>query len=98
MPIGRGGFKTIGVYLDVFSQHIWVQAFKTAGSSKTTITTLERIFRDFLASEVFMSDGGTHFNSDAVQAFCESWGCKPYLGEWAIASHGMVLVLLGYWF
>ena len=41
MPIGQGGFKTVGVYLDVFSQHIWVQAFKTAGSSKMTIATLE---------------------------------------------------------
>jgi len=79
MPIGRGGFKTIGVYLDVFSQHVWVQAFKTAGSLKTTITTLERIFCDFLASEVFMSDGGTHFDCDPVRTFCKSWGCKPHI-------------------
>ena len=79
MPIGRGGLKTIGVYLDVFSQHVWVQAFKTAGSSKTTIKTLERIFHDFLAAEVFMSDGGTHFNSDPVRTFCKSWGCKPHV-------------------
>ena len=79
MPIGHGGLKTIGVYLDVFSQHIWVQAFKTAGSSKTTITTLKRIFQNFQAAEVFMSDSGTHFDSNAVQAFCKSWACKLHV-------------------
>ena len=78
MPIGCGGFKTIGVYLDTFSQHVWVQAFKMTASSKTTIATLKRIFHEFLPSEVFMSDGGTHFNSGPVWEFCGSWGCKPH--------------------
>ena len=41
MPVGHGGFKTIGVYLDTFLQHVWVQAFKMMASSKTTITTLK---------------------------------------------------------
>ena len=41
MPVSHSGFKTIGVYLDTFLQHMWVQAFKMVASSKTTIATLE---------------------------------------------------------
>lgn len=36
LPDGKGGFKNIGVYLDTFSQHVWVFKFKTAGMAKTT--------------------------------------------------------------
>ena len=26
-----------------------------------------------------MSDGGTHFDSNVVRAFCKSWVCKPHV-------------------
>lgn len=60
MPVGTGGFHTLGVYLDVFSQHMWVFKHKTAGTAKTTIDALGTIFRCYTKAECFMSDGGKH--------------------------------------
>jgi len=79
LPTGHGGLKTLGVYLDVYSQHVWVFPFKTAGSSTTTIKCLRQIFQNFIASETFMTDGGTHFNSAEVRAFCELWKCTTHV-------------------
>ena len=47
LPVSKGGFKTIGVFLDVYSQHVWVFVFKMAGSAKTTISALQQIFTAF---------------------------------------------------
>jgi hypothetical protein len=44
MPLGKGGFHTVGLYLDTFTQHIWGYKFKTAGTGKTTVKSLEDIF------------------------------------------------------
>jgi hypothetical protein len=79
LPIGKGGYKTVGLYLDVFSQHVWAFIFKTAGSGKTTISALQQIFRNFLPPETFMTDGGPHFKNADVRAFCEQWNCKPHV-------------------
>jgi hypothetical protein len=40
LPVGKGGYHTAGVYLDVFSQHVWGEKLKTAGSAKTTKKTM----------------------------------------------------------
>ena len=79
LPTGRGGFKTIGVFLDVYSQHIWVFIFKTAGSAKTTISALQQIFRNFVTPETFMSDGGSHFKNAEVRDFCTLWKCAQHV-------------------
>jgi hypothetical protein len=47
LPVGKGGYHTVGVYLDVFSQHVWGEKLKTAGSAKTTKKTVNRICHDF---------------------------------------------------
>jgi hypothetical protein len=76
LPKGKGGYSTLGVYLDTFSQHIWVFKYKTAGSAKTTIDSLMSIANAFIVPETFMADGGKHFNNDAVREFCTSRACK----------------------
>ncbi|VDC01729.1 unnamed protein product [Peniophora sp. CBMAI 1063] len=76
LPVGKGGYKTLGVYVDVFSQHVYVDRFKVAGSAATTNKSLERIFNTYVAYNTFMTDGGKHFNNDEVRAFCEERGCK----------------------
>lgn len=78
LPVGKGGFHTLGVYLDTFSQHVWVFKYKTAGSAKTTIDSLSQIFRAFVAPETFMTDGGKHFHNTEVDAYC---------GTWSVAHH-----------
>lgn len=76
LPKGKGGYSTLGVYLNTFSQHVWVFKYKTAGSTKTTIDSLTSIANTFIVSETFMADGGKHFNNDMVREFCTSRACK----------------------
>ena len=68
LPAGKGGFKTLGVFLNIFSKYIWTFKFKTAGSAKTTIDALQHIFQNFTASETFMTDGTMHYahNGNAI--------------------------------
>ena len=47
MPPRKGGFHTIGLYLDTFTQHVWGFKFKTAGTGKTTVKSLEDIYGGF---------------------------------------------------
>jgi len=52
MPTGKGGYHTIGLYLDTFSQHVWGYMFKTHGSAKTTVKSLNDIFFNFIRKNV----------------------------------------------
>ena len=79
LPLGKGGYHTAGVYLDVFSQHVWGEKLKTAGSAKTTKKTINRICHDFAPPETFMSDGGSHFKNKEVKEMCDEWGIKHHV-------------------
>jgi RNase H-like domain found in reverse transcriptase/Integrase core domain len=79
MPTGKGGYHTVGLYLDTFTQHIWGFKFKTAGTGKTTVKSLEEIFGGFAPAEVFMSDGGKHFKNNEVRQCCEKWGGRHHV-------------------
>jgi len=79
LPVGKGGYHTAGVYLDVFSQHVWGEKLKTAGSAKTTKKTVDRICHDFAPPETFMSDGGSHFKNKEVKDLCDEWGIKHHV-------------------
>ena len=60
MPTGKGRYHTLGLFLDAFSQHAWVTKFKTAGTAKTTVDSLNTIFNNFTTAETFMTNGGWH--------------------------------------
>ena len=79
MPNGKGGYHTIGLYLDTFSQHVWAFKYKTAGSAKTTVDALSRIFQGFVPAETFMSDGGKHFDNNEVRETCNKWGTSTHI-------------------
>ena len=72
LPNGKGGFHTVGLYVDVFSQFVWGDKLKTAGTAKTTVKSLERIANDFAPPTAFMADGGRHFDAKEVDEWCES--------------------------
>ncbi|VDC07025.1 unnamed protein product [Peniophora sp. CBMAI 1063] len=76
LPVGKGGHKTLGVYVDVFSQHVYVDKFRVAGSGTTTNKTLKRIFDTYQPYGTFMTDGGSHFDNERVREFCASRGCR----------------------
>ena len=79
MPPGKGGYHTVGLYLDTFTQHVWGYKFKTVGTGKTTVKSLEDIYSTFAPAEVFMSDGGKHFKNNEVQQCCEKWGGRHHV-------------------
>jgi hypothetical protein len=79
LPTGRGGFHTVGLYLDTFSQHVWGDMFKTAGSAKTTNKSIDNVCNTFAPPGTFMCDGGKHFNNNEVKENCKKWGIKQHV-------------------
>ena len=79
MPPGKGGYHTIRLYLNTFTQHIWGYKFKTAGTRKTTVKSLNDIYSGFAPAKVFMSDSGKHFNNAEVRQCCEKWGGQHHV-------------------
>ena len=79
MPPGKGGYHTIALYLDTFSQHVWAFKYKTAGLARTTVDALSTITKAFIAPETFMTDGGMHFDNSKVREFCEMNQCKHHV-------------------
>ena len=79
MPTGKGGYHTVGLYLDTFTQHVWGFKFKSAGTGKTTVKSLDEIYGGFAPAEVFMSDGGKHFKNNEVRECCEKWGGRHHV-------------------
>ena len=70
LPKGKGGFKTLGVYIDTCSNFIWVSKIKMAGTRFTTLDSLKRICLDYATPRAFMTDGGSHFKNGVVDKFC----------------------------
>jgi hypothetical protein len=79
MQTEKGGYHTVGLYLDTFTQHMWGFKFKTAGMGKMTVKSLEEIYGGFALAEVFMSDGGKHFKNNEVRQCCERWGGRHHV-------------------
>lgn len=79
LPTGKGRYHTVGLYLDMYSQHVFGHKYKTAGSAKTTINSLDQIFHGFAPWETFMSDGGRHFDNKEVCELCGKWGTKTHV-------------------
>ena len=79
LPTGKGGYHTVGLYLDTFSQHIFAHKYKTAGSAKMTTDSLSKIFHTFTPWETFMSNRGKHFGNKEVRELCRKWGTKTHV-------------------
>ena len=102
MPPGKGGYHTVGLYLNTCSQHVWGDKFKTAGTGKTTIKSLTNIYQNFAPAEMFMSDGSRHFNNTEVDDFCKKWGRKhnvvaaysPWINGLVVGTNKILLYIL----
>jgi len=79
LPKGIGGYHMVGLYLDTYSQHVWGFKLKVTSSGKTTQDALEKIFHKFTPAEVFMTDGGPHFNNNTVHDLCAEWGTETHV-------------------
>ena len=74
LPKGKGGYHTVLLILDTFSQYVWGYKLKVHGTGQTTVDGLKSIRQMFKAPETFMTDGGTHFNNGDVRVWCEANG------------------------
>lgn len=75
LPEGIGNFHTLGVYVDMYSNFVWVSKIKSHATSKNTVTSLQRICLDYATPQAFMTDGGSHFKGEVVD-FCDENGIK----------------------
>ena len=79
LPKGKGGYHSVLLILDMYSQFMWGFKFKTSGTAKTTLDGLKAITHTFRAPETFMTDGGSHFNNGDVRTWCEAQGITHHV-------------------
>jgi hypothetical protein len=86
LPLGNGDFKTVGLYLDSFTQNVWGYMYTVAGSAETTEEALTDICDGYLPMNTFQSDQGRHFKNNRIQRFCDARGIKfhlvPHYSPW----------------
>jgi hypothetical protein len=97
---GKGGFIKVSLYVDMYSQHLWVDKLKMAASRKTTCKSLNNICTAFMAPEALMVDRGPEFNNDVVRNTCATRNIKfhivPAYSPWINGLvEGMNVKLLG---
>ena len=87
LPMGKGGFKTILLLIDTFSNFIWAYKLKSTGTGKTMLSTLMDLYRRYWRPDAFMTDGGLHFNNAEVNEYCRQQGIEhittPAYAPWA---------------
>ena len=96
----KGSFMYLGVYLDLFSQHIWAFKYKKTGMGLTMVNALQHIGNTYTDPETVMIDGGSHFNNAEVHDFCKKRGIKLHImagySAWVNRLvEGMNKILLG---
>jgi transposase InsO family protein len=79
LPLGKGGFKKLSLYMDVYSQYLWTRKLKTAASGKTTVAGMDNISSTFPAPETLMVDGGPEFDNHEVRAWCDGKGTTLHI-------------------
>src|SRR6266481_4822814 len=76
LPMGKGGFKTVLLITDTFSNFTWAYKLKSAGTGKTTLTGLNDLCLHYWQPDTFMTDGGAHFNNSEVNEYCRLQGIE----------------------
>ncbi|GLB38087.1 putative retrotransposable element Tf2 155 kDa protein type 1-like [Lyophyllum shimeji] len=76
MPKGKGGFVKLGLYLDTYSQHIWVDKLKKPATGASTTKKYNEICTTFTTPEALMVDGGSEFDNNVVREACAARGTE----------------------
>lgn len=76
MPKGKGGFTKLGLWMDVYSQRVWVTKLKTTATAKSSKKSFGDICDLFTAPETLMVDGGPEFDNKELKEMCEERGTK----------------------
>ena len=76
LPKGKGGFTKLGLWMDVYSQRVWVTKLKTAATAKSSKKSYGDICDLFTAPETLMVDGGPEFDNNELREACSIRGSK----------------------
>lgn len=76
LPIGKGGYKTVGLYIDTYTGFLWSTKLTKAGTGKATTLSLCQIRHGHAPPNTFMADGGSHFDNHEVNKFCAEEGIQ----------------------
>jgi hypothetical protein len=76
MPKGKGSYIKLGLWMDVYSQRVWVSKLKTAATGKTSKKSYSDICDLFTSSETLMTDGGPEFDNKELREECSRRGTK----------------------
>src|SRR6266481_5882427 len=72
LPKGKGGYKTVLLMIDTFSNFVWAYRLKSAGTRKTTLDGLRNLVLHYRKPDTIMTDGGSYFDNEEVQQYCEA--------------------------
>jgi hypothetical protein len=78
-PKGKNRYHNALLILDTYSQYVWGFKLKVYGTARTTVTGLDTVIHTFRAPEMFMTDGGSHFDNGDVWAWCAAHGAKHHI-------------------
>ena len=76
MPKGKGGFTKLGLWMDLYSQRVWVTKLKSAATAKTSKKSFGDICDLFTCPETLMVDGGPEFDNNELREACSARGTK----------------------
>jgi hypothetical protein len=76
LPKGKGGFTKVGLWMDVYSQHVWGTKLKSAATAKSSTKSYGDICDLFTVSETLMTDGGPEFDNKDLREACAGRGTK----------------------
>jgi transposase InsO family protein len=65
--------------LNTYSQYVWGFKLKIHGTAKTTVDGLNSIVHTFLAPDMFITDGGLHFDNGDVRSWCTAHESKHHV-------------------
>jgi transposase InsO family protein len=78
LPLGKGGFSKVCLYVDIFSQFTWGYKLKAA-TGRTTTTSFNNICDTYTPPETLMVDGGPEFNNKEVREACAKRNTKLHV-------------------
>ena len=76
LPKGKGRFMKLGLWMDIYSQWVWVTKLKMATMAKTSKKSYGDICDLFTELETLMVDGGLEFDNNELREACTAWGTK----------------------
>lgn len=76
MPLGKGGYSKISLYIDVYMQFMWGFALKKHATGKLMSVNFTSICSKFHPFNALMADGGPEFDNQEVREACEKLGVE----------------------